>query len=239
MNPKKNPKADLSRYSGLFFTIGLVVATSVSLFAINYKTSSTAPSHYTYQEIDKIIEDDVPEIIHQPKAPEPEQPKAVIDVIQQIDNEQNVVTNILPTEFLPDEPVPAAPVIDIVENEPLKDIPFSVIEDKPMFENCKGLPKGKQQDDCFKQNLDKHVQKHFKYPQDAINLGLQGRVYVNFRIDKDGTVSVISTRGSDQILQDEAKRIMEKLPRMIPGKQRGQAVSVTFAYPIMFRLSNN
>lgn len=237
MNPKKNPKADLSRYSGLFFTVGLVVATSVSLFAINYKMSFDEPARYTYQEIDKIVECDVPEIVNQPKMPEPEPPKVVIDVIKQIDNGQDVMTNIQPTESLVDEPVSATPVIQVIEDEPLKDIPFFVLEDKPMFENCKGL-KGKQQDDCFKQNLDRHVQKHFKYPQDAVNLGLQGRVYVNFRINKDGSISVISTRGSDQILQAEAQRIIEKLPRIIPGKQRGEPVSVTYSYPIMFRLTN-
>lgn len=114
---------------------------------------------------------------------------------------------------------------------------FVIIEDKPMFEVCKGLPKGRQQDDCFKLNLDKHIRENFRYPEAAAEKGIQGRVLVQYRVDKDGIVSVIGVRGPDKSLEDEARRIFEKLPPLIPAKQHGKAVAVTMSYPMMFRLN--
>jgi protein TonB len=67
-------------------------------------------------------------------------------------------------------------------------------------------------------------------------MGIQGRVYVQFMISKDGTISSIRTRGPDKNLEKEAQRIIRKLPRMTPGKQRGRPVRVPFSIPITFRL---
>lgn len=68
-------------------------------------------------------------------------------------------------------------------------------------------------------------------------MGVQGRVYVSFRINKDGTITVLNTRSPDKNLDAEARRIIEKLPKLIPGKQRGKPTPVTFAYPIVFKLN--
>ena len=116
-------------------------------------------------------------------------------------------------------------------------MPFAVIEDKPMFEVCKNVPKDKQMQ-CFKENLDKHVKNTFKYPPAALDMGIQGRVNVSFRINTDGTVSILGVRGTDKLLEEEAKRIIKSIPKLIPGKQRGKPTPVTFAYPINFTLSN-
>ena len=67
-------------------------------------------------------------------------------------------------------------------------------------------------------------------------MGIQGRVFVQFTIGKDGTISGIRTRGPDKNLEKEASRIMNKLPRMTPGKQRGRPVRVPFSIPIIFKL---
>ena len=67
-------------------------------------------------------------------------------------------------------------------------------------------------------------------------MGIQGRVYVQFIISKDGSITGIRTRGPDKNLEKEAQRIIERLPVMIPGKQRGRTVRVPFSIPINFRL---
>ena len=67
-------------------------------------------------------------------------------------------------------------------------------------------------------------------------MGIQGRVYVNFIIAKDGQITNIRMRGPDNNLEAEAKRIISLLPQMIPGKQRGRPVRVPFSIPITFRL---
>ena len=84
--------------------------------------------------------------------------------------------------------------------------------------------------------MNKHIRKNFRYPEIAQEMGIQGRVYVNFIISKDGSITNIRMRGPDKNLEKEAERIISKLPAMIPGKQRGRPVRVPFSIPITFRL---
>ena len=67
-------------------------------------------------------------------------------------------------------------------------------------------------------------------------MGIQGRVYVSFMIDVNGNVVGVKSRGPDKNLEKEAQRIIDKLPKMIPGKQRGKPVRVPYSIPITFRL---
>ncbi|UNY99427.1 M56 family metallopeptidase [Zhouia spongiae] len=118
-----------------------------------------------------------------------------------------------------------------------EEIPFTLVAQKPMFTACEDVAK-EDQLNCFKEQLDAHVRKNFRYPEEAQEKGIQGRVYVQFRINVDGSVSMMNKRGPDKILEDEAIRIIEALPRLIPGKDKdGNAISVAFAYPIVFRLN--
>jgi protein TonB len=93
----------------------------------------------------------------------------------------------------------------------------------------KGLPNPKEE-------INKHIRKNFRYPEIAQEMGIQGRVYVNFIISKDGSIKNIRMRGPDKNLEKEAARIIGKLPNMTPGKQRGRPVRVPFSIPITFRL---
>ena len=68
-------------------------------------------------------------------------------------------------------------------------------------------------------------------------MGIQGRVYVSFIINKDGTIGSVRMRGPDKNLEKEAARIINKLPKMTPGKQRGRPVRVPFSIPITFKLN--
>ena len=115
------------------------------------------------------------------------------------------------------------------------DVPFAVIEDVPIFPGCENVSKSKRRD-CFQEKMNKHIVKNFRYPDIAQEMGIQGRVYVNFIISKDGSISNIRMRGPDKNLEKEAQRIISKLPKMTPGKQRGRPVRVPFSIPITFRL---
>jgi len=112
-------------------------------------------------------------------------------------------------------------------------IPFAVIEDVPVFPGCESE---KNKRDCFNQMMQKHISRNFSYPEIAQEMGIQGRVYVTFTIQKDGSIGNIRLRGPDKNLEAEALRIIEKLPKMVPGKQRGKPVSVPYSIPITFRL---
>ena len=84
--------------------------------------------------------------------------------------------------------------------------------------------------------MQKHIRKNFRYPELAQEMGQQGRVNTQFMINKDGSIGSIRKRGPHELLENEAVRILSKLPKMTPGKQRGTAVKVSFSIPITFQL---
>ena len=115
------------------------------------------------------------------------------------------------------------------------DVPFAIIEDVPLFPGCERVKKSKRRK-CFQEKMARHISKNFRYPEFAKRIGIEGRVYVQFIIDTDGSATGIRSRGPHKTLEREANRIIAKLPKMTPGKQRGRPVRVPFSIPITFRL---
>ena len=118
----------------------------------------------------------------------------------------------------------------------IEKIPFNLVEEIPLFEKCNNVPLIKQAK-CFESNMAKHIIKNFNYPQDALEAGIQGRVLVQFTINEQGDVERILMRGPQggESLEKEASRIINKLPKFIPGKHNGKAVKVKYGVPITFR----
>lgn len=90
---------------------------------------------------------------------------------------------------------------------------------------------------CFIKNLDRHVGKTFEYPKEAIKKRIVGRVDITFCINTDGTITTISVKAPHKLLENEAKRIIESLPTLIPAKDKdGKPTEVAITYPINFYL---
>lgn len=91
----------------------------------------------------------------------------------------------------------------------------------------------------FPENIQKWLSKHVKYPQIALENGVQGKVFVQFVVEKDGSVSNIKVvRGVDASLDKEAVRVVSVMPKWKPGKQRGKAVRVAYTLPIAFQIGS-
>ena len=114
-------------------------------------------------------------------------------------------------------------------------VPFATIDEVPVFPGCENAADKRQ---CFNEKIVEHIKKHFRYPEEAQQMGIQGRVSVLFTIGTNGEISSIKKRGPDEVLENEAVRIIERLPKMEPGKHKGEVVKVPFAIPITFRLNN-
>lgn len=114
-------------------------------------------------------------------------------------------------------------------------IPLAVIEQVPIFEECKTIPKEKQRD-CFQEMMMIHINKHFYYPEEAQENKIQGRVVIRFIIEKDGSINEITSRGPNILLEDAATNVIKKMPKLIPGKQRGKTVRASYSVPIIFKL---
>jgi len=123
--------------------------------------------------------------------------------------------------------------VDDTKDEELEDIPFAVIEDVPIFPGCEKLDKNLQKM-CLQNQIKKHVAANFNTDL-ANELGLDAgkkKVYVVFKIDKNGEVVDLRARGPHKRLEMEAMRVVKLLPKMIPGKLRGKNVGVKYTLPI-------
>ena len=114
------------------------------------------------------------------------------------------------------------------------EIDFDSVERPPIYPGCE--PYIQQLRSCTQRKIQTHIIKNFRYPEFAQKTGIQGRVFVQFIIDKDGSIVGIRTRGPHPILEIEAKRIISILPKFIPGYVDGKAVKVPFSMPITFKL---
>lgn len=122
--------------------------------------------------------------------------------------------------------------------ENASDVPFSVVDQAPVFPGCEDLT-GKAQKDCLRTGVSKHVNSNFNTKL-ASELGLTGRQRINviFKINKEGDVIGIKSKAPHPGLEAEAVRVISTLPKMIPGKHKGKAVSVPYALPIIFQVAD-
>ena len=233
MEPKKNPKADVGRNSSLYFVIGLTIVMAAVYTALEWKTYDEVNNYDISMNVDDDLDEEVP-MTEQIKTPPPPPPPPAPEVIEVVEDEEEVEETIIEsTETSQEEEI--MEVEDVVVEEEVEDVdvPFAVIEDVPVFPGCESAPDKRA---CFQEMIQKHIAKNFRYPEIAQEMGVQGRVAVMFTIQKDGSIGNVRLRGPDKNLEAEAKRIIEKLPKMTPGKQRGRAVRGPFSIPINFKL---
>ena len=233
MEPKKNPKADVGRNSALYFVIGLAAVLALVYGAMERKKYDKANDYDISMNVEDQLDEEVP-MTEQIKTPPPPPPPAAPEVIEVVEDEEEVEETVIEsTETSQEEEVVEIEEVVVEEVEEDISVPFAVIEDVPVFPGCEGASDKKA---CFQEMMQKHIRKNFRYPEIAQEMGVQGRVSVIFVIQKDGSIGNIRMRGPDKNLEAEALRIIEKLPKMTPGKQRGRPVKVPFSIPITFKL---
>ena len=235
MQLKKNPKADLTKNSSLYFAIGLALVLLFSWQTIEWKTYEKSAFDYQALNVDDEDDEEVP-ITEQLKTPPPPPPPPAPEVIEIVEDEEEVEETVIESTETDQEEIVEVEDIEVEDDFDDVDVPFAVIEDVPLFPGCERVAKSERRA-CFQDKMNKHIRKNFRYPEIAQEMGIQGRVYVNFIISKDGSITNVRMRGPDKNLEKEASRIISKLPKMIPGKQRGRPVRVPFSIPITFRLN--
>ena len=117
-----------------------------------------------------------------------------------------------------------------------EDIPFFLIEKHPYYVQTDTLT-GETKEIPMKNFLDQWVMKNIRYPQEAVEKKIEGRVIVQLRIDKKGILSIKKIYGNP-LLEEEACRIFDGFPQFSPALLRGKPVNILYNYPIVFRLDN-
>ena len=226
MEVKKSQKADLENKRGLFLEIGLALTLAIVFLAFEWRVdTSEATALETEQEIQG-EEEIIPITRQEPVKPPPPPPPApkVADVLNIVDNDEEIddELEIEDSEADMDEDVEIQ-VVEESEEEDEQQV-FVIVEDMPEF------PGGDIE-------LQKWIARAVKYPVIAQENGITGRVYVGFVVNKVGAIENVKImRGVDPSLDKEAVRVINKMPKWKPGKQRGKAVKVSFQVPINFQL---
>ncbi|MBI9036707.1 MAG: energy transducer TonB [Bacteroidales bacterium] len=223
MEAKKSKKADLEHKRIIFIQIGLIISLAIVLYAFEYKT-------YEKKEIDfgeRIMEDVTEEIIpiteqkvevHKIVAPK------TITVINIVDDDVEIEDDI-DIDVEADDNTEIEEYVPIEEEEEAEEQEiFLVVESPPSFPGGEAARK-------------RFLGENLKYPQMAKESGIQGKVYVTFVVEPNGSVTGIKIiRGIGGGCDEEAIRVTKLMPTWIAGKQRGKPVRVQFNMPIKFTL---
>lgn len=224
MEVKKAPEADLTKKTGLFLNIGLVVSLLLVIFAFEYKS---------YDEGDLMdlgqINDDFEEMTEIPptEQPPPPPPKIKQPEIIEVPDEEEIEEEIevdLDVEMTEETVIEEVVFEEPVEEEETDEI-FTIVEQQPGFKG--GISA-----------FYSYVGKKMKYPSQARRMGIEGKVFVQFVVGKDGSISDVKImRGIGAGCDEEAVRVIKNSPNWTPGKQRGKPVKVRMVLPITFKLS--
>ena len=227
MELKKSPKADLNNKRGLLLEIGLVVSLLLVIAAFAY-----TPKEYRIEIVTEYVapvEEEITEVTRQdqkpPEAPKKVEVKVITDMLEVVTNDTKITTDVDFAEF--DENTEVIQQVEVKEEGIEDDQPFLIAETMPSFQGG---------------DLNKFrtwVQQNIRFPQIALENGIQGRVVLSFVIEKDGRLTNIQVLQSpDRSLSDEAIRVLSKSPKWSPGKQRNQVVRVKYTLPVDFRVQN-
>lgn len=241
MEPKKNPKADLTRRSVLFLQLGLILVLLLTYVAIEWKTYDKDNINLGELDLGELEDEEIPitELQNIPPPPPPPPPPAP-EIIEVVEDEEEVEETIIEsTETNQDEIVEVVDVVEAPVEEEIADVPFAVIENVPIFPGCESKKNNAERKACMSEKITEFVQRKFNTDLGG-QLGLTGinKVLVQFKIDKNGNIAEVRSRAPHPRLEEEAARVINSLPKMQPGKQRGQAVGVMYSLPIVFQVQD-
>jgi protein TonB len=224
MNTKKNPNADLERKRFAFLQIGLIIAGGLTLMAFQYTNASfSSLKKETVIDVACQLPSEIPiETVY--KIPQKKHHHVKMPIIDEVKQVNKIVKS---------DPTPQKKeiieIIDVVDtgDEPGiitgidLDSTFEVVEEMPEF------PGGYNA-------MNKFIGENIKVPEYA--MPLEGKVYVRFVVDTDGSIkNVRILKGMHRDYDNAAVKVVSKMPKWKPGKQAGKAVKVQYEIPIRFR----
>ena len=222
MEAKKNPDIALAKKTGLFLNIGFVITISLVITAFEWRSYDDADLLELGQINDDFIEITEIPITQQP--PPPPLKAKPVDLIEVPDEEEIIeeIEVVLDIEITEETIIEEIVFEEVIEEEVIDEV-FTLVEEFPSYRGG---------DQAFI----KFVQQNMSYPEKARRMGLEGRVFVQFVVEKDGSLTNIKVlKGINGGCDQEAIRVMEISPKWLSGKQRGRAVRVRMVVPITFK----
>ncbi|MBE0675504.1 MAG: energy transducer TonB [Bacteroidales bacterium] len=225
MKVKKEKRANLERNKSTFFLLGMVVTLGLVLISFEWGTEKVRVNPFTTDGIP--IDQTMVPITH-PDQPEPPKPPQVVipEILEIIDNGIPLPD---PGIIFGGDPIPG----DIPLTR-FTDLAGKENKDDDIFVSVQEMPKFRGGDE---NKFSQWVHERIRYPQISQEIGIQGKVFISFIVEPDGTLSNVTIqRGVDQLLDEESLRVVSSSPRWTPGKQQGVPVRVRHTITINFKL---
>ena len=227
METKKTPKANLENKRPTWLLVGYVTVLAFMFVAFEWTRDIRVDTSGRIAE--NVFEQDMEILLtRQPEVtpPPPPQVTPINDVLTIIDDDATAEeTNFASSEETGEDVVIKHIPVTVDEEVVVEDEIFVIVEENPQFP------------DGGTAGLLQYLGKNIKYPTIPQENGTQGRVTVQFVVNKDGSiVDVKVIRGVDPYLDKEAVRVISTMPKWIPGKQRGVPVRCKFTVPVTFKL---
>lgn len=228
MEVKKTPKADLENKKSIFLQLGLCI--SLLLVIWGFSTSQKEVQVMVMDGPSEIIETEIIEITREEQKPpevRQQQVQVTSDILNIVRDDKKIDASLTFSDFDQDVDFTFQPATGTGTEEVVSDDePFLQVEDMPLFQ-------GKQGDVAFRA----WVQAGLVYPTIAQENGIQGRVILQFVVERDGSVTNIEVLHSpDRSLSEAAVKKVSSSPKWTPGKQRGMPVRVKYTLPFDFKL---
>lgn len=226
--PKKYARADLEQVKPLMLSIGLTITMLLVVAAFEWRTVEKSEvkiitrNSNVFEEIAEIPQTEIPP----PPPPVLQQPRIVeVPDEQEIEEEIKVDFDIDVTDKTVIQELPVIETPKIEEPEEEADKIFMVVEQS-------ASPKGGMA------AFYKYISDNIRYPAQARRMGIEGKVFVEFVVDRDGTLTQFTVvKGIGAGCDEEAVRVLKNAPSWNPGKQRGKPVRQRMVIPIIFKLS--
>jgi len=122
---------------------------------------------------------------------------------------------------------------------PYSEHEITKIDQPPIFNGCEGYDNYRDIKKCLSLNMQRYVAAHFDYKvHELTNLPAKDyKMFVTFKIDKNGAIKNVEARGPHQEMEWEAERVVKSIPKMKPGIHEGEPVNVKYALPILFKIT--
>lgn len=239
MEPKKNSNVDLKKRSVLFLQTGLILVLLLAYLGIEWKTYEKEEFQRNLLTMEGPDDEPIPITVLPQTPPPPVIPPSpdILEVIK--DDEPKVEDQINSTESSQEDIVDVTDIVEAPKDDPIGPVPFTLIEDVPIFPGCEGLSSNEERRNCMSEKITRFVNKNFdKDLGPKLNLKGVNRVNVIFKIDAQGNIIDVQSRAPHPKLEEEAERVINALPQMQPGKQRGKPVPVSYGLPIIFQVQD-
>ena len=241
--PQKQHQTEKFQKSPFIFTqLGLVLALLIVYLALEFTTVKeiTMLDDFVPDDDPTFVTTDAPVFILEKEnvkiQSKIKKSPSLVDIITVPDDDPKLIEKVFD---IPDEDPPIDIINTIVEapgeeGDGDEILPFIIIEEAPIFPGCEGLDSLASRQ-CFSKNISKFVNKRFDTSlAKELNLTGKQRIFAIFTIDKHGDVTNIEVKAPHKRLEKETLRVVDKLPKMTPGKQRKRPVGVKYTLPIVF-----